>query len=78
MLQVLSVAVSSEKHGGTLDNICGALSRMIITNAGGIPMNEVSKISNSAGILNFLEIVNKICFAGFPGLHPAPATSTRL
>ncbi|KAJ1525478.1 hypothetical protein ONE63_010288 [Megalurothrips usitatus] len=41
MLQILSVAVSSEKHGGTLDNICGALCRMIMTNVNGVPVNEV-------------------------------------
>lgn len=41
ILQVLSVAVASEKHGGTLDNICGALCRMIVTNINGIPINDV-------------------------------------
>jgi len=41
ILSILSVAVSSEKHPGTLDNICGALCRMIITNVNGIPINEV-------------------------------------
>ncbi|KAE8750906.1 hypothetical protein FOCC_FOCC002334 [Frankliniella occidentalis] len=41
ILNVLSVAVASEKHPGTLDNIVGALCRMIVTNVNGIPINEV-------------------------------------
>lgn len=41
ILQALSTAVSSESHAGTLDNICGALGKMIIVNSSGIPLNEV-------------------------------------
>ncbi|XP_034255922.1 importin-4-like [Thrips palmi] len=41
ILQVLSGAVANEKHPGTLDNICGALCRMIITNVEAIPINDV-------------------------------------
>lgn len=42
ILQTLSAAVSKETHAGTLDNICGALARMIIVNPSGIPMEEVN------------------------------------
>lgn len=41
ILQTLSVAVSSEKHAGTLDNICGALARLIMTNYSLIPLDQV-------------------------------------
>jgi importin-4 len=33
--------VAKEKHAGTLDNICGALARLIITNASLVPMKSV-------------------------------------
>lgn len=42
ILQALSVAISKEKHAGTLDNICGAIARMITTNAAAVPMHDVS------------------------------------
>jgi hypothetical protein len=41
ILQVLSQLVGTEKHAGTLDNICGALARLIITNSMLVPMKEV-------------------------------------
>lgn len=41
ILQALSVAVTKESHAGTLDNICGALAKMIIVNANGIPLEQV-------------------------------------
>jgi len=36
------VAASKEKHAGTLDNICGALARLILSNVSGVPMEQVS------------------------------------
>ncbi|KAJ8957095.1 hypothetical protein NQ318_007310 [Aromia moschata] len=41
ILQALSTAVSKESHAGTLDNICGALAKMIIVNPSGIPLDQV-------------------------------------
>ncbi|CAG9770533.1 unnamed protein product [Ceutorhynchus assimilis] len=41
ILQSLSQAVSKESHSGTLDNICGALAKMIMANPGGIPLEQV-------------------------------------
>ncbi|XP_060535658.1 importin-4-like isoform X2 [Cylas formicarius] len=41
ILQALSQAVAKETHSGTLDNICGALAKMIIVNAAGIPLEQV-------------------------------------
>jgi len=40
----LSVAASKEKHAGTLDNICGALARLILSNVSGVPMEQVSNV----------------------------------
>lgn len=41
ILQALSAAVSQEQHPGTLDNICGALARLIMTNFKLIPLEQV-------------------------------------
>ncbi|KAF7274386.1 importin-4-like [Rhynchophorus ferrugineus] len=41
ILQGLSQAVAKETHAGTLDNICGALAKMILVNSGGIPLDQV-------------------------------------
>lgn len=41
ILQILSLAVAHEKNPGTLDNICGALCRMIVTNVEAVPINDV-------------------------------------
>ncbi|XP_021926547.1 importin-4-like isoform X1 [Zootermopsis nevadensis] len=41
ILQALSTTASKEKHAGTLDNVCGALARLIITNVSGVPMTQV-------------------------------------
>lgn len=41
ILQALSAAVSQEEHPGTLDNICGALARLIMTNNTLIPLDQV-------------------------------------
>lgn len=41
ILQALSLAVSQEQHPGTLDNICGALARLIITNSKLVPLEHV-------------------------------------
>nr|CAI5837652.1 unnamed protein product [Callosobruchus analis] len=41
ILQALSNAVQKESHAGTLDNICGALAKMIIVNPNGIPLEQV-------------------------------------
>lgn len=41
ILQLLSATISKEKHAGTIDNICGALARMIVTNVEAIPINDV-------------------------------------
>lgn len=34
--------ISKETHSGTLDNICGAIAKMIIVNSNGIPLDQVS------------------------------------
>lgn len=41
ILQALSSAVAQEEHPGTLDNICGALARLILTNYSLIPLGQV-------------------------------------
>jgi len=41
ILQTLSTAVASETNPGALDNICGALARLIITNTDAIPLQQV-------------------------------------
>lgn len=41
ILQALSAAVAKESHPGTLDNICGAICKMIITNSSGVPLYQV-------------------------------------
>lgn len=41
VLTALSHAVSNEKHQGVLDNICGAIARLIITNSGLVPLEQV-------------------------------------
>ncbi|ENN75169.1 hypothetical protein YQE_08282, partial [Dendroctonus ponderosae] len=41
ILNALSHAVGKEGHAGTLDNICGALAKVIIANPEGIPLEEV-------------------------------------
>lgn len=41
ILQSLSAAVAKETHAGTLDNICGALAKMILVNPSGIPLEQV-------------------------------------
>ncbi|XP_049818951.1 importin-4-like isoform X2 [Aethina tumida] len=41
ILQMLSVAVSKESHENTLDNICGAIAKMIIANSAGVPLEQV-------------------------------------
>lgn len=45
ILQALSTAVSKESHSGTLDNICGAICKMIITNTAAVPLDHVSAFS---------------------------------
>ncbi|XP_030751473.1 importin-4-like [Sitophilus oryzae] len=41
ILQALSQAVAKESHAGTLDNVCGALAKIILANPGGIPLDQV-------------------------------------
>ncbi|XP_058830529.1 importin-4-like [Topomyia yanbarensis] len=41
ILTSLSGVVAKEQHPGTLDNICGALARLITTNSSLVPMKEV-------------------------------------
>lgn len=41
ILQALSQMVAQEEHPGTLDNICGALARLIITNSKLVPLEQV-------------------------------------
>ncbi|XP_058459811.1 importin-4-like [Malaya genurostris] len=41
ILTSLSGVVAKEQHAGTLDNICGALARLITTNSSLVPMKEV-------------------------------------
>nr|CAD7590948.1 unnamed protein product [Timema genevievae] len=40
-VKALSAAVSKEANPSALDNICGALARMLITNVSGVPMDHV-------------------------------------
>lgn len=42
ILQSLSTMLSKESHAGTIDNISGAVAKMIITNPNGIPLEQVS------------------------------------
>ncbi|XP_063703113.1 importin-4-like [Culicoides brevitarsis] len=41
ILAALSQGVSNESHAGTLDNICGALARLILANSSLVPLNDV-------------------------------------
>ncbi|XP_054274502.1 importin-4-like [Macrosteles quadrilineatus] len=41
ILHTLSTAVATETNPGALDNICGALARLIITNTDAIPLQQV-------------------------------------
>lgn len=41
ILQALSQVVSVEEHAGVLDNVCGALARMIISNSSLVPLEHV-------------------------------------
>lgn len=41
VLQALSQVVASEEHPGTLDNVCGAIARMVIANSDLIPLDQV-------------------------------------
>lgn len=41
ILQTLSTMFSKETHSGTMDNISGAVAKMIIVNAHGIPLEQV-------------------------------------
>lgn len=77
ILQVLSVAVSSEKDGGTIDNVCGALSRMIITNVGGIPINDVSETVYFLEMLAYLKDSKRNFLSGFPSVYSTFATQKR-
>lgn len=42
ILSALSQGVTQEAHAGTLDNICGALARLIIANSSLVPLQEVT------------------------------------
>ena len=41
LLTALARALPSEKNSRVLDNICGAISRLIIANTNAIPINQV-------------------------------------
>ncbi|XP_045465050.1 importin-4-like [Harmonia axyridis] len=41
ILQALSSSINKECHEGTLDNICGAIAKIIIVNSNGIPLDQV-------------------------------------
>lgn len=41
VLQSLSQVVSTEEHPGTLDNVCGAIARIVIANSSLIPLDQV-------------------------------------
>lgn len=41
VLQALSHVVSVETHAGTLDNVCGAIARLIIANSSNVPLEQV-------------------------------------
>ncbi|KAB0797014.1 hypothetical protein PPYR_11075 [Photinus pyralis] len=41
ILQALSTLVTKESHAGTLDNICGALAKLIIANPSLVPLDQV-------------------------------------
>ncbi|XP_073527135.1 importin-4 [Phyllobates terribilis] len=41
ILSILSSIISSQKNARTLDNVCGAVSRMILTHPEGVPIKQV-------------------------------------
>lgn len=41
LLSVLSAIISCEKNGRALDNVCGAVSRMVLSHPGGVPLEQV-------------------------------------
>lgn len=41
VLQALSQVVAKEEHPGTLDNVCGALARLIVANSKLVPLEQV-------------------------------------
>lgn len=41
VLQALSQVVTQEKHAGVLDNVCGAIARLIVANSKLIPLEQV-------------------------------------
>lgn len=71
ILQSLSAAVAKESHSGTLDNICGAICKMIVTNSAGVPLDQV-------GISIFFSAVGTDLFVGVPGAFETPTIERRL
>nr|CAD7577331.1 unnamed protein product [Timema californicum] len=59
ILQALSAAVSKEANPSALDNICGALARMLITNVSGVPMDH--GISRDCLCKEFSNLVGTPC-----------------
>ena len=45
ILQGLSTILRKESHAGTIDNICGAIAKMIMSNPNGTPLDQVCTFS---------------------------------
>lgn len=75
MLQALSEAVAKEAHAGTLDNICGALAKLILVNSSLVPLEQVSFHLFKMGISN-----NKfwVVFLGISSIPRASSIENRL
>lgn len=68
VLQALSQVVAVETHFGTLDNVCGALARLIIANSQLVPLDHVLPVFVSKLPLREDYHENKAVFKGFHGL----------
>lgn len=44
ILQGLSAILAKESHARTVDNICSAISKLIIANPNGVPLQQVRKV----------------------------------
>ncbi|XP_075230407.1 importin-4-like [Lycorma delicatula] len=77
LLQALSTAVSSERNALALDNICGAIARLIVTNISGVPLDQVLPV-----YVNFLPLredfeENKWVFKSFELMYQLGTESMR-
>lgn len=65
VLQALSQIVAVEQHPSVLDNICGALARLIISNSGLVPLDHVLPVFIQKLPLREDFVENKTVFKGF-------------